>query len=167
MGEKTAATIKTTNRIGAYIKLAVTAVTALGAIAGVIFGIYMGWQEVKKSNKVASNQAEHSKALAKGAYAALASKLDALAQRVAYLEGKMDGREVRIIRSHPPAAHMRPMLYSLDAPASDEVEVDIEESPEEVEMPFRDGVRFEVGAYQDLPDDLEDLVQTQEQYQAD
>ena len=146
---------KAARTIGAWVKLITAAATAVATVAATATGLYAALEGVKKAEakaEVADNRAN-------GAYSALASKIDALAIEVAYLKGKIDGREVAIRRA-PVEPDFVPVPPTMTKPKSK-----IEKAP--TKSQFKKGARFKVEPFQDLPDKLDDLVQMQEQYQAD
>lgn len=156
MGEITAQRQRTVRTIGSWIKLIGSAFVTLGTVAGVLFGIYSGWKELKEGNEI-------NKSLTEGAYAAMASKIEALSLRVAYLEGRIDSKVVTPIRMERPAPPVS--APPTETPDSDGDGITDEEPA--TQLPFKDGVKFKIQAYQELPTQLRDLVQYQGQYLAE
>lgn len=146
---------KTTRTVGAWVKLATAIATAVATVAAAGTALYTALDGVEKSQQ-AEVKAEAADNKADGAYAALASKIDALAMEVAYLKGKVDGREVVIKQ----AATMSSNLEVRSKPKRSAMKRSAPPS-------FKKGAKFKVGPFQNLPGKLDDLVQMQAEYQSE
>lgn len=150
---------KTTRTIGAWVKLVTATATAVATIAATGTALYAALDGVKKSRQ-AEVKAEAADNKTDGAYAALASKIDALSMEVAYLKGKIDGREIVIKRA--------PVRTTDTASPRPEVRAKLgRTSPTKAPPTFKKGAKFRVEPFQNLPGKLDDLIQMQAEYQSE
>lgn len=133
-----------------------TAAASLTAVVGVATAIFTSYSSLQ--------EAKQSKEDAKVSYEALVSKVNALAEHLAYLEGRL-GSPVILQRAHRVGETPPPPPAPPEAPAGPEVTVtELMMATDGDGLPDLPVKKFKVGAYQQLPTSLDALTDTQQAY---